>query len=148
MYSGGNYEHLTSLLGSSSIMYCGDHLFADVIMCRKLTQWKTLLIIPELEQELSKSNDDFLRHLHKLEHLLATNPKLSEECQSRLEEAVSEFDARFGEQGSLFRSGVEFSFFAAMTNQWSEIYTGSVSNLINYSLDTKFVQPQRTLPHE
>ena len=147
MYSGGNYKHLTSLMETSSIMYCGDHLFADIIMCRKLTPWKTLLIIPELEQELTKGNDDFLRHLHKLELLLSTHPKLTE-CQSGLEEAVSEYDARFGERGSLFRCGAELSFFAAMTQHWSEIYTGSVNNLINYSLNTRFVQPQITLPHE
>ena len=35
------------------VMYVGDHLWADVIRCRKNCQWKTLLIVPELAQELA-----------------------------------------------------------------------------------------------
>ena len=117
-------------------------------MCRKLTSWRTLLIIPELEQEQRISKDDLLQNLEKLESLIASNPKLSEEVNARLEAAVTEYDRRFGQHGSLFRCRGELSFFGAMVNHWSEIYTGSINNLINYNLNTRFIHHQQRLPHE
>ena len=54
VYSGGNHVQITSLLGASGpdVIYCGDHLHADVVKCRKLCEWRTLLIVPELEHEV------------------------------------------------------------------------------------------------
>ena len=55
MYSGGNHQAVTRLLGAEGpdVIYCGDHLHADVVKCRKLCEWRTMLIVPELKQEVS-----------------------------------------------------------------------------------------------
>ena len=55
VYSGGNHQAITRLLGAQGpdVIYCGDHLHADVVKCRKLCEWRTLLIVPELRQEVS-----------------------------------------------------------------------------------------------
>ena len=37
VYSGGNHETITGLLGAAGpdVIYCGDHLHADVVKCRE-----------------------------------------------------------------------------------------------------------------
>ena len=37
VYSGGNHETITRLLGAAGpdVIYCGDHLHADVVKCRE-----------------------------------------------------------------------------------------------------------------
>ena len=136
--SGGDAASLTRMLGlpGRNILYCGDHLYADVIKCRQLSPWRTLLVIPELARELTAARltSGLLEQLARLESLLASNPKLTE-LKRRLHEAVAEFDRSFCQTGSLFRSGVRLSYFGAMVHAWAELYTGSVNNILGYSLD-------------
>ena len=51
VYSGGDHRTVSSLLGADGpdVLYCGDPFHADVVKCRKLCEWRTLLIVPELE---------------------------------------------------------------------------------------------------
>ena len=51
VYSGGYHCTVSSLLGAEhpDVLYCGDPFHADVVKCRKLCEWRTLLIVPELE---------------------------------------------------------------------------------------------------
>merc|ERR1712142_635036 len=92
IFSGGNSDQVLSKLGTNTlsgheVLYCGDHLHADIIKCRKLTSWKTILIIPELETELSVRQSDLLSHISKLDSLLAKNLKLTD-IRCRLQEAI------------------------------------------------------------
>ena len=61
VYSGGNHTTITSMLGAKGpdVIYAGDHLLADVIKCRKLCEWRTLLIVPELLHELEVTQKNF-----------------------------------------------------------------------------------------
>ena len=150
IYSGGNHDQLTSMLETQGhkILYCGDHLHADIIKCRKMTSWKTILIVPELNYELkNNAQDGLLSHIAKLENLLANNPKLTD-VKSRLHEAVTEYDQRFSKCGSLFRSGTKLSYFGSMVKTWSEVYTSSVGNIAGYCLDTNFIPNHNKLAHE
>eukprot|EP00091_Calanus_sinicus_P002548 TRINITY_DN12618_c0_g2_i3.p1 TRINITY_DN12618_c0_g2~~TRINITY_DN12618_c0_g2_i3.p1 ORF type:complete len:226 (+),score=33.18 TRINITY_DN12618_c0_g2_i3:63-740(+) len=112
------------------VIYVGDHLYADVIKCRKLCEWRTLLIVPELSHELdvTQKNSGLLSHLSKLESLLAENPKL-DELKVRLWEAVNELNKDFSGSGSLFRSGSRLSYFGSQVMIWADVYTASVNNL-------------------
>jgi 5'-nucleotidase len=51
--SGGSAAAYCRLLGArgEQVVYVGDHLWADVIKCRKACDWRTVLVVPELEQE-------------------------------------------------------------------------------------------------
>lgn len=150
IYSGGNHGKLTSMLETQGhkILYCGDHLHADIIKCRKLTSWKTILIIPELSEEVKNNTQDgLLSHLAKLENLLANNPKLTD-VRCRLQEAVTQYDQRFSQCGSLFRCGTNISYFGAMVKTWSEVYTSSVGNIAGYCLDSILVPELDRLAHE
>ena len=151
MYSGGNHTTITNMLDAKGpdVIYAGDHLFADVIICRKLCEWRTLLIVPELSHELEvgQKTSGLLSHLSKLETLLAENPKLGE-LKVRLWEAVNELNKDFSGSGSLFRSGSRLSYFGSQVQIWADIYTGSVNNLAGYDLEHRFLMHTAKLPHE
>ena len=124
VYSGGDHSTISTMLGAKGpdVIYAGDHLFADVIKCRKLCEWRTLLIIPELSHELQVSQKNFghFSDLAKLETLLADNPKLNE-LKVRLWEAVNELNQDFGGSGSLFRSGNRLSYFGSQVMIWADV---------------------------
>ena len=125
---------------AGSILYCGDHLYADVIKCRQLAGWQTVLVVPELSRELSTSRltSGLLDHLERLQALLAVNPRLAD-LKCRLHEVLTQFDTSFCQTGSLFRSGSRLSYFGAMVGSWSQLYTGSVCNILGYSLNHRSV---------
>lgn len=62
-FSGGHAAWLESVLGAEGeqILYVGDHIYGDVLRSKKNASWRTLLVVPELEQELklleSKAED-------------------------------------------------------------------------------------------
>jgi 5'-nucleotidase len=151
VYSGGDHSTISRMLGARGpdVIYVGDHLYADVIKCRKECLWRTMLIVPELAHELqvTHKNSGLLSHLTKLESLLAENPKL-EELKVRLWEAVNELNQYFSGSGSVFRSGSRLSFFGSQVMIWADVYTASVNNLAEYSIEHKFVMNTAKLPHE
>jgi len=151
VYSGGDHTTISTMLGvkGPDVIYAGDHLFADVIKCRKLCEWRTLLIVPELsfELEVTQRNLGHLSQLSKLESLLADNPELGE-LKMRLWDAVNELNQDFGGSGSLFRSGSRLSYFGSQVMIWADVYTGSVNNLAGYDLEHRFVTNTVMLPHE
>lgn len=54
VYFGGRAELVEKALGvdGDQILYVGDHMFGDVHQSKKLLQWRTVLILRELEEEL------------------------------------------------------------------------------------------------
>lgn len=55
LYSGGSARQVEQSLGASgdSILYVGDHLYSDVQLAKKWeSQWRTCLILRELEEEI------------------------------------------------------------------------------------------------
>ena len=53
--AGGNITHLEAELGCSGndILYVGDHIYGDLITSKRNQNWRTMLIVEELEQELT-----------------------------------------------------------------------------------------------
>ena len=53
-YSGGNRGDLEKLLGAGGdrVLYVGDHIYGDILRSKKSSQWRTCLIIEELEREI------------------------------------------------------------------------------------------------
>lgn len=55
-FQGGNYTHLHDLVGVSNgthLLYVGDHMFTDVLRSKRTLGWRTMLIVPELENEIN-----------------------------------------------------------------------------------------------
>lgn len=73
VYHGGNaklFQQLTNQKGDQ-IMYVGDHIYTDIIRSKELFNWRTLLVVEELNTELPR--------LEKLQpELRAINDKLEE----------------------------------------------------------------------
>ena len=57
-YHGGNASMVEAAFGLSgqSILYVGDHVFADVNVSKKLLRWRTGLVVRELEQDLQDAS--------------------------------------------------------------------------------------------
>lgn len=55
-FQGGNYTHLHDLVGVTNgtrLLYVGDHMFTDVLRSKRTLGWRTMLIVPELENEIN-----------------------------------------------------------------------------------------------
>lgn len=65
IYSGGNYLEFERLIQSkgNEILYIGDHIFGDIVRSDKDSNWRTVLVVEELESELRKTAE--LREKHQ-----------------------------------------------------------------------------------
>ena len=55
IFQGGNWQHLHKMLNIQSgdeILYVGDHLYADVLRSKRTLGWRSMFIMPELEDEI------------------------------------------------------------------------------------------------
>jgi FMN phosphatase YigB (HAD superfamily) len=53
-YAGGSRTDLERLLGAGGdrVLYVGDHIYGDILRSKKSSQWRTCLVIEELEREI------------------------------------------------------------------------------------------------
>lgn len=52
VFQGGYYTDLHKFLGVSrgdEVLYVGDHIFGDILKSKKSLNWRTMLVVPELE---------------------------------------------------------------------------------------------------
>ena len=121
------------------VIYAGDHLYGDVIKCRKHCDWRTLLIVPELkhEEKAIQKCSSLTEEINHLETALTKNPD-SQELKIKLNEAVTKISQRFSATGSLLRSGNEMTYFASQLLIWADLYTDRVTALASYNLEHMF----------
>ncbi|KAB8039840.1 HAD-IG family 5'-nucleotidase [Silvanigrella paludirubra] len=56
VFQGGHFKLLYDILGikvGSEILYIGDHIYGDILRSKKEIGWRTMLVIEELEKEIS-----------------------------------------------------------------------------------------------
>ncbi len=73
IYQGGNIRELERLMGASgdAVLYVGDHIYGDVLRAKKESAWRTVMIIQEMEEELSRfeqTNEDLARMDELVDH--------------------------------------------------------------------------------
>jgi HAD superfamily 5'-nucleotidase-like hydrolase len=66
IYEGGNLHDLQRALGvtGNCVLYVGDHIYGDMVRSKKDSAWRTAMIIPELDAEISAAiacRDDMTR---------------------------------------------------------------------------------------
>jgi 5'-nucleotidase len=107
VYLGGDAESLETLLGvaGDSILYVGDHIYGDVIVSKRLQQWRTCLILPELEDEVQALQD------HRAAQARINQLMEQKEAQeARLNQAnVAEITGAKGDQGNWANIALEAS---------------------------------------
>lgn len=176
---GGNYRELQQALGceGDQVLFVGDHIYGDVIRSKTHSFWRTLMVVPELEQELEvgrETRPTIRRYLElyrrvqaedrrraALLHQLSAEPDDAElsaaleqanvvraDLAETLEQAEIAIDrAHHPRWGALFQDGGETSRFGAQVVRYADLYSSRVSNLARYSGDKWFHTPWELLPH-
>ncbi|MEZ4459821.1 MAG: HAD-IG family 5'-nucleotidase [bacterium] len=58
IYQGGNlvdFERMSGI-GGERVVYVGDHIYGDIVRSKKSSAWRTVMIVQEMQGELSKSD--------------------------------------------------------------------------------------------
>jgi HAD superfamily 5'-nucleotidase-like hydrolase len=85
-YLGGNAQLVQDHLGVSgeSILYVGDHMYADVHVSSRIRRWRTALVLRELEQEIEQEQA-FAPDQRKLQLMMQQKERIErEQCLLRL----------------------------------------------------------------
>ncbi len=73
IYQGGNLQELERLagFGGERVLYVGDHIYGDIIRNRKVSLWRTCMVVQELETELAytAARADDIARLRELDRL-------------------------------------------------------------------------------
>jgi 5'-nucleotidase len=162
VYSGGSSDAVTKLFNAKGkdIMYIGDHIFGDILKSKKENGWRTVLVVPELSQELHiwSDNSDVYDKVRALDDVISEayqNLDSSSKdvvdirnIKKEFREAVHQQDMQYGMFGSMFRSGSRHTMFATQTMRFGDLYASSFINLFYYPLNYLFRAPHILMPHE
>ena len=159
-------------VGGDDILYFGDHTYGDILRSKKSVGWRTAMIVPEVEeevsallplrgqwQELAQVEDDLEGLLMTRDHheALGNSPgDFLNALEARISSALgrranlqrvlkSAFNPHWQ---SVFREGRAASRFGRQTLEFACIYTSRVSNFLSYPSDKFFSRPLEVLPHE
>jgi 5'-nucleotidase len=79
-YRGGNARLLQEYLGcgGESILYVGDHMYADVHVSSRIRRWRTALVLRELEDEI-QHEQDFAAQQQELYALMQQKERIDRE---------------------------------------------------------------------
>ncbi|MFW7377586.1 MAG: HAD-IG family 5'-nucleotidase [Oligoflexus sp.] len=83
VYHGGNarlFEKLTHQTGDG-ILYIGDHIYGDIMRSKELFNWRTLLVVEELEDNFDKM-EEFKPEMQKIIEAIHQEETLLEEYHS------------------------------------------------------------------
>jgi hypothetical protein len=178
VYLGGDAAQLESLLGLSGdeILYVGDHIYGDVIVSKSLLQWRTCLILSEMDQEVAyleaiapiQAEVDRLMAMKqaleiqydRLRTVDLLGDKGSVDEQDELRQRLLSIDAQLGEElhsmaghsnpywGPLMRAGADESLLADQVERYACVYASLVSALGVATPFHYFRSKRSMLPHD
>jgi 5'-nucleotidase len=90
IYAGGNLRafEARARVGGDSVLFVGDHIYGDMLRSRKSSNWRTAMIVQELEHEISTTD--------------RLAPKLGE--LDRLDSALIHLDTELNERHTVMRA--------------------------------------------
>ncbi|MBX3041932.1 MAG: HAD-IG family 5'-nucleotidase [Bdellovibrionaceae bacterium] len=178
MYQGGNAKQFTTEIGleGDDILYIGDHIYGDILRLKKDCNWRTAMVLEELEPEiennakaepinaeievLMKQKEPFEDELtvlmtKKIEEGIVDEGKI-EALQKKISEIDGQISALIKQQqsmynpnwGQLMRAGNEESYLAYQIERYACVYMPKLSDLLELSPRTYFRAPRRPLSHE
>jgi len=79
-YTGGNLRDFEKWTGwkGDAVLYVGDHIYGDVLRSKKTAGWRTALILPEMEAELSRI-ETAIPYLNERENLERARQRFEDE---------------------------------------------------------------------
>ncbi|GKY99272.1 hypothetical protein MPSEU_000882300 [Mayamaea pseudoterrestris] len=179
VFQGGNWKHLHALLETEAgeeIMYVGDHLYSDVLRSKRTLGWRSVFIMPELEDEMRtfREQQPLLRQVTALRQLreelcvygdaIRRSVDVSEEdktialagifeedglIKQKLSHLAEEWHKEFHlSWGAMFNAGYQDSRFAFYVQNYACLYTSRASNLGLVSSERAFRTGLERLPHD
>lgn len=159
-------------LSGEQILYLGDHIYGDILTLKKNCNWRTALVVEELEgerqalgknRELNTEINALMSRKVELEHGLdmlhdrgdkdktKSGPMFNEisAIDKKLGKLIREYQGHFNPGwGEVMRAGVEPSRFAGQVEKYACIYMSRIANFADYSPRTYYRPKKRPLPHE
>lgn len=179
IYQGGGATKFAKDLGveGDDILYIGDHIYGDILRLKKDCNWRTALVVEELDSEIENYKKAqpcsaeirvLMDKKEPLEKILVDqitakieSGKDSEESRSPdLQNQISEIDKTISSLikkqqgvfnphwGEIMRAGNEESYFANQVDRYACVYMPKLSDLFGYSPRTYFRAHRRPLAHE
>lgn len=178
IYQGGWFGKLQNDLAysGSEILYLGDHIYGDVVSIKKTCNWRTALVLGDLEAEMEglrkaapvqKQIESLMskkltleQKINELDTLRYEGQKVSynkinklfeqmDALNKDISELLKEYKAFFNPYwGEILRAGYDESRYAEQVEKYACIYMTKVSDLYEYSPKTYFRPYHRTMPHE
>ena len=122
-----------------SVLYIGDHIYGDILKCKKNKGWKTFLVVKELDHQIAcwvkckplikdlETVRRWKKHVNEFRKEKYAQMDNPDECivspevngmtrsglSKSMKEKVQEIDLTYGKLGGLFVSGTRETFFAS-----------------------------------
>lgn len=179
IYQGGCASLFTKglELDGDDILYIGDHIYGDILRLKKDCNWRTAMVVEDLEAEVKHSRavapvqaqiDALMQKKEPLEseHVELVSKRIesgAEKADARVQELqqqTGELDKQIAELikkhqagfnrywGEVMRAGNEESYFAYQTERFACIYMAKLGDLLECSPRTYFRAPRRPMAHE
>lgn len=179
VYQGGHAKKFTEdlHLSGDEILYIGDHIYGDILRLKKDCNWRTALVVEELNDEISaqkmalpienKISDAMTikrrleqtyvaMHTKRIEKKLAPFDDELRQLQTDLASIDADIAKLLQEQRvfynpkweRVFRAGAEESYFAYQVERYACIYMEKLSDLLEHSPLSYFRSNRRLLPHD
>jgi HAD superfamily 5'-nucleotidase-like hydrolase len=179
IYQGGGAKKFTKDLDlqGDDILYIGDHIYGDILRLKKDCNWRTAMVIEELDEEIANNNkaepinqeieglmkkkepfEDELTEL--MTKRIEKHADVNEGQIDSLQKTISEIDTQISQLikkqqalynsnwGQLMRAGNEESYFAYQLDRYACVYMKQLPDLLELSPRTYFRAPRRPLSHE
>ncbi|MGE3973363.1 MAG: HAD-IG family 5'-nucleotidase [Bdellovibrionales bacterium] len=180
VYQGGCANDFTTGLGlnGDDVLYIGDHIYSDILRIKKDCNWRTALVVEELDYEIEKLNkaqpidekiaqlmdekEPFEDEVVKLVTLAKEQGRktLDDKKIIALQEKIKTIDKKISPLiqkheelfnpywGEVMRAGNEESYFARQMQSFACIYMADILHFLNCSPRIYFRAPRRLMPHE
>lgn len=179
VYQGGHAMKFTNDLGleGDDILYIGDHIYGDILRLKKSVNWRTALVVEELEVELESAKKaepcfaeirSYMDQKEPLElelvNIISTKIETGKEADDSrvayLQATITDLDKKISQLirsqqsvfnrhwGEVFRAGNEESYFAHQVDRFACVYMAKISDLLELSPRMYFRASRRPLAHE
>lgn len=174
IYQGGCASQLVKdyNMTGESILYLGDHIYGDILSLKKTCNWRTALVVEEIEDEVKaiESSRGLTAEIDRLmnekliyEQELDASYEMKEKSKEKsalafkeidridkeLADIIKKYQAFYNPYwGELMRAGVEPSRFAGQVEKYACIYMSRISDFQEYTPRTYFRPKRKSLPHE
>lgn len=164
-------------LKGDEILYLGDHIYGDILRLKKACDWRTALVIEELDREVAAYRET-KEHSVEIDSLMAKKVALErdidelyakehefgqevskEEVMAKFDE-IEKIDKLIGKQiklyekhfnpywGEVMRAGAEPSSFASQIERYACIYMDKIADFNDHSPRHYYRPKKRRMAHE